>query len=112
LAYHHSVRGGEVIRRARTRAYLTTEELARRLGVAASTLADWEDADPPFSLVERAVTACGADLAAVIAEPDPDPHDVSLLETTLRMTVEERVRRLVEYVRFVQAGRAALRDRQ
>jgi hypothetical protein len=35
---------------------------------------------------------------------------VSLLETTLRMTVEERVERLVEYVRFVEAGRAALRQ--
>jgi hypothetical protein len=46
----------------------------------------------------------------VLAEPEPDPHDVSLLETTLRMTVEERVRRLVEYVRFVEAGRAALRQ--
>jgi transcriptional regulator with XRE-family HTH domain len=109
LAYDRGMRGGEVIRRARTRAYLTTEELAERLGVTTSTLTEWEGADPSFSLVERAVVACGADLAGVIAEPDPDPHDLSLLDTTLRMTVEERVQRLVEYVRFVQAGRAALR---
>jgi hypothetical protein len=36
------------------------------------------------------------------------PHDVSLLETTLAMTVDQRLERLKAYVRFVQAGRAAL----
>jgi hypothetical protein len=44
------------------------------------------------------------------AGPDlVDPHDLSLLETTLALSVDERVRRLIGYVRFVEAGRAALR---
>jgi len=49
-----------------------------------------------------------ADLAAVLAEPEPDPHDIGLLETTLAMTADQRLQRLKAYVRFVQAGRAAL----
>jgi hypothetical protein len=44
----------------------------------------------------------------VLAEPEPDPHDLSLLETTLAMTVDQRLERLKAYVRFVLAGRAAL----
>lgn len=37
-----------------------------------------------------------------------DPHDASLLETTLAMTVDQRLQRLIDYVRFVQAGRIAM----
>jgi transcriptional regulator with XRE-family HTH domain len=98
-----------VIRRARTRSGLSTEELAGRLGVAVTEVEGWEQADPQFSLVEHVVQACGAELSAVLAEPEPDPHDLSLLETTLNMTVEDRLRRLENYVRFVQAGREALK---
>jgi transcriptional regulator with XRE-family HTH domain len=104
----YTVQGGEAIRRARTRAGLSPKDLAERLDVPVAEVAAWERADPPFSLVDCAVAACGAELSAVLAEPEPDPHDLSLLETTLNMTVEERVRRLVNYVRFVQAGREAL----
>jgi transcriptional regulator with XRE-family HTH domain len=104
-----TVQGGEAIRRARSRALLSPEELAGRLGIAVAEVEGWERGDPPFSLVDRAVRACGAELSTVLAEPEPDPHDLSLLETTLSMSVEERLRRLVNYVRFVQAGREALR---
>jgi transcriptional regulator with XRE-family HTH domain len=103
------VQGGEAIRRARTRAGLSTEELATRLGVAVDAVAGWELGDPAFSLVDRVVQACGTELSAVLGEPEPDPHDLSLLETTLSMSVEERLQRLVNYVRFVQAGREALK---
>lgn len=37
-----------------------------------------------------------------------DPHDCSLLTTTLAMTVDQRLQRLIDYVRFVDAGRAAM----
>jgi hypothetical protein len=63
-------------------------------------------------VVDFVARACGTDLARVLAEPDPDPHDVGLLETTLAMTVDQRLERLKAYVRFVQAGRAALRNAQ
>jgi hypothetical protein len=47
----------------------------------------------------------------VLSEPDPDPPDVSLLEESLRLSVDERLERMLAYVRFIEAGRTALRDR-
>lgn len=40
---------------------------------------------------------------------DLDPHDGSLLTTTLALTPGQRLQRLIDYVRFVEAGRAAMR---
>lgn len=100
-----------MLRRARTRAGLSSEELADRLGTDVARLTSWEAGDPPFSVVERVVEACQMDLARVISEPDPDPHDVSLLEESLRLSVDERLERMLAYVRFIEAGRAALRER-
>jgi hypothetical protein len=68
----------------------------------------WVQGDPPLSVVDSAARACSTDLAKVLAEPEADPHDVGLLETTLAMSVDQRLERLKAYVRFVQAGRAAL----
>ena len=68
--------------------------------------------NPPLSVVDSVARACSADLARVLAEPEADPHDVGLLETTLAMTVDQRLQRLKEYVRFVEAGRAALKNVQ
>jgi hypothetical protein len=67
--------------------------------------------DPPLSVVDSVARACGVTLATVLAEPEADPHDISLLETTLAMTVDERLQRLKAYVRFVLAGRDALENR-
>lgn len=103
------MQGGEVIRRARRWSGLSQVELADRLGVPASTVANWETSDPEFSVVERAVEACGHELYRVVAEADPDPHDVALIDASLRLTVDERFERLVNHVRFIEAGRAALR---
>jgi hypothetical protein len=66
--------------------------------------------DPPLSVVDSVARACSTDLAKVLAEPEPDPHDVGLLETTMAMTVDQRLERLQAYVRFVQVGRTALRN--
>jgi DNA-binding transcriptional regulator YdaS (Cro superfamily) len=103
-----NVTGGDVLRRILRRCDLSAGELAGRMGVTESQVAAWIHGDPPLSVVNSAAEACSADLAAVIAEPEPDPHDVSLLETTSAMTVDQRLQRLKAYVRFVQAGRAAL----
>jgi hypothetical protein len=78
------------------------------MGVGDRQVADWIRGDPPLSVVDAVARACSADLARILAEPEPDPDDVSLLETTLAMTVDQRLDRLKAYVRFVQAGRAAL----
>jgi transcriptional regulator with XRE-family HTH domain len=97
-----------VIGRILRRSGVSAAELAGRLGVGDRQVADWIRGDPPLSVVDAVARACSADLARVLAEPEPDPHDVSLLETTLAMTVDQRLDRLKAYVRFVQAGRTAL----
>jgi len=78
------------------------------MGVPDVQVEAWMNGDPPLSVVDSVARACRADLAQVLAEPDPDPHDIALLETTLAMTVDQRLERLKAYARFVQAGRAAL----
>jgi transcriptional regulator with XRE-family HTH domain len=102
------MRGGDVIRRARTRGDLSAAELARQLGVSEAEVRAWEAGDPAFSLVQRVVEACHANFASVVTEPDVDPEDVTLLEEALGLTPEERLRRMLSYVRFIEAGRAAV----
>jgi len=101
-----------VIDRILRRSGVSVPELARRLGVTQGQVAAWVQGDPPLSVVDSVARACSTDLARVLAEPEPDPHDIGLLETTLAMTVDQRLERLKAYVRFVQAGRVALRDAQ
>jgi hypothetical protein len=49
--------------------------------------------------------------AAPAAVPDRlDPNEPTLLERNLRLTLEERLEQLVRAVRFIEAGRAALKD--
>src|ERR1022692_2326841 len=106
--YDQTVTGGAVIGRILRRSGVSAGELAMRLGIAEGQVAAWMRGDPPLSVVDSVAHACSMDLAAVLAEPEPDPHDLSLLETTLAMTVDQRLERLKGYVRFVLAGRAAL----
>ncbi|MGH7192236.1 MAG: hypothetical protein ACREJM_01740 [Candidatus Saccharimonadales bacterium] len=101
-----------MIGRILLRSGVSADELARRLGVAEGQVAAWMSGDPPLSVVDAVARACSTDLASVLAEPEPDSHDVGLLETTLAMTVDQRLERLKAYVRFVQAGRVALRNAQ
>jgi hypothetical protein len=110
--YDQTVTGGAVIARVLRRSGVSAHELAIRLGVAEGQVATWIHGDPPLSVVDSVARACSTDLARVLAEPEPDPHDVGLLETTLAMTVDQRLERVKTYVRFVQAGRAALGNAQ
>ena len=107
-SYDQSVTGGAVISRILRRSGVSAGELARRMGLAEGQVGAWMDGGPPLGVVDAVARACSADLAAVLAEPEPDPHDIGLLETTLAMTADQRLQRLKAYVRFVQAGRAAL----
>jgi transcriptional regulator with XRE-family HTH domain len=94
-------------------AALTQRTLAQRLDTTPSVLSRWESGqvEPGFSAVARAVDACGLSLLDVLAEPAVGAHDASLLETTLALTVDERLQRLIAYVQFVQAGREAMSSR-
>lgn len=105
------VTAASVLRRARQMSALSQTQLARRLGTTPSVLSRWEngEVEPAFAAVVRTVEACDLSLAQVLREPPIDPHDASLLETTLAMSVDERLQRLIDYVRFVQAGRQAMR---
>jgi transcriptional regulator with XRE-family HTH domain len=99
---------GAILRRSG----VSVDELASRMGVAEAQVQAWANGDPPLSVVDSVARACSMDLAKVLAEPEPDPHDLGLLETTLAMTVDQRMQRLKAYARFVEAGRAALRNAQ
>ena len=110
--YDQTVTGGAVIGTILRRSGVSADEVARRLGVTEAQIQAWARGDPPLSVVDSVARACSTDLARVLAEPEPDPHDVGLLETTLAMTVDQRMQRLKAYVRFVEAGRAALRNAQ
>lgn len=92
---------------------LTQRALAQRLETTPSVLSRWESGhvEPAFSTVARAVDACGLSLVDVLVEPEVAPHDASLLETTLALTVDQRLQRLIAYVQFVQAGREAMSSR-
>lgn len=92
---------------------VTQRVLADRLNTTASVLSRWESSqvEPGFATVVRAVDACELSLVDVLEEPDLDPHDTSLLDTTLALTVDERLQRLIDHVRFVRAGRKAMRAR-
>jgi transcriptional regulator with XRE-family HTH domain len=105
--------GADVIRRSRGIARLTQADLALRLNTTPSVLSRWENGqvEPGFAAVVRVVEACGLTLPDVLREPDVDPHDASLLETTLAMTVDARLQRLIDYVRFVRAGQHAMHAR-
>lgn len=99
--------GGAVIERARRRARLSQSALANRIGTPKSVLSRWErgHVDPSFSTVDRVVRACGLHLHDVLAEPEPDPHDLGLIETSLRLDYSGRLQRLIDFVAFVEAAR-------
>lgn len=102
-----------MIRRARQMAALTQAELARRLRTTPSVLSRWEhgQVEPSFAAVVRAVEACGLSLEHVLREPRAEADEASLIETTLAMSVDERLQRLIDYVRFVKAGQGAMQAR-
>jgi transcriptional regulator with XRE-family HTH domain len=104
---------GAIIQKSRRMAGLSQAELARRLGTTPSVLSRWENnqVEPAFAAVIRAVEACELTLVEVLREPEVDPHDVSLLDTTLALTPDERLQRVIDYARFVRAGREALQGR-
>lgn len=103
--------GGVVIRRARQRAGITQATLAARIGTTKSAISRWENAqvDPSFGAVVRAAQACSSNVGMLLSEQEPDPHDVSLLETARTQTPSERLQRLIDTVTFIESGRKGRR---
>ncbi len=90
------MRGGELIREARTRAGLTQAELSERTGRARSVIARWEQGiiSPPVESLLACVHACGFDLPLVLVPLD-ESADRELRES-LMTPPSERVTRMLE----------------
>jgi transcriptional regulator with XRE-family HTH domain len=90
------MRGGELIREARTRAGLTQGELSERTGRDRSVIARWEQGiiSPPIESLLACLHACGFDLPFVLVPLD-ESADAELGES-LMLPPSERVKRLLE----------------
>jgi transcriptional regulator with XRE-family HTH domain len=89
------MRGGELIREARTRAGLTQTELSQRTGRDRSVIARWEQGliSPPVESLLGCVHACGYDIPLVLVPLD-ETADREIREA-LVATPSERVVRML-----------------
>ena len=86
---------------------MSQAQLAQRTGRPQSVISRWEHekVEPSFRAVDDAVRSCGLELETVLGEPEPDVHDVALLESSLSLSVSQRLQRLIDFVGFVEAAR-------
>lgn len=103
------VTAATVLRQARRQAGMSQRTAALAAGVRQPLFSRIESgrSQPSLATLDRLVRACGYALL-VSLEPLPDPHDVSLLESTLSLTPEQRVDRLVELHRVAGELQAAV----
>ncbi len=94
-----------LVQEARRRAGLTQRELAERAGTSQAAIARIERGrqSPSLETLERILHAC--DLEVRIQLVPRDDHDERLLEATLAMTPEERLRTVEEMTRVVASAR-------
>ena len=99
------MRGGELIREARTRAGLTQTELSERTGRDRSVLARWEQGliSPPVDSLLTCVQACGLDIPLVLVPLDESADQV--LRASLLATPSERVAQMLEHLGRAPATR-------
>src|SRR5688572_15581468 len=96
-----------MVRWARRRAGLSQRELAERAGVPQSTLARIESGavDPRVGTVRALLRACEMDLEAL---PAPGIGvDVTLIDSHLRMTVDERMEANARMAAMLDSARSA-----
>jgi transcriptional regulator with XRE-family HTH domain len=88
---------GELIRSARLRAGLSQTELARRLGMASSSIARWETdtVEPGFSTLRRVLQACGFDIPPVLVSYERDAERDSHVQEIRALTPQARMARLL-----------------
>jgi transcriptional regulator with XRE-family HTH domain len=99
------MRGGELIREARTRAGLTQTELSERTGRDRSVIARWEQGtiSPPVESLLACVHACGYDIPLVLVPLDESADEE--LREELRSTPSERVKQMLEQLAEQRAGK-------
>ena len=98
------MRGGELIREARTRAGLTQGELSERTGRDRSVIARWEQGlvSPPVESLIVCLHACGFDLPLVLVPLD-ETGDKDLADSLMRAP-SERVKRMLRELGQKRAG--------
>lgn len=101
--------GGQLIKEARKRAGLTQHQLAVRLESHQSVVARWETgrSRPDFETVRQAVRASGFELGTTLSPTDD--HDLGLIRRELRLLPHERLSRMVDAVRKLDAMSRAAR---
>jgi transcriptional regulator with XRE-family HTH domain len=96
-----------LLREARRRAGLTQRELAERAGTSQAAVARIERGrqSPSLETLQRLVRACGFDIRFHLAPPDG--HRDRLIDATLAMSPEERLRTVEDATRLAGAVRTA-----
>jgi transcriptional regulator with XRE-family HTH domain len=89
------------VRQLRHAAGLSQRALAQRAGTSQPAIARYEQgaATPSWETIERIASACGR-WVRISSGIVPDPHDIALSETLLRLTPAERLRALHRFARL------------
>lgn len=100
------MKGAQFVREARRRAGLSQAGLAARAGTTQSAIARVESGrtSPSLDYLTRLVRACGFDIQARLV-----PHDNgewTLARENLRLTPEERLRKMLATTELVRTARA------
>lgn len=100
------MKGGHFVREARRRAGLSQAELAARVGTTQSAIARVEAGrtSPSLEYLTRLVRACGFDIQARLVPSDD--QDMILARGNLRLTPEERLRKMIATADLVATARA------
>ena len=99
-----------LIRQARKRAGLTQAELASKVATTQSAVARWERgaSRPTVERLQSLVEACGLELSFGLTPRNDD--ELAALRRNLTLSVDERVARVVQLHRFLEAGRTAMAE--
>jgi transcriptional regulator with XRE-family HTH domain len=100
--------GSHLVREARRRAGLSQKQLAERAGTTQSAIARVESGTtaPSMERISELARACGFDLEVHLVPADD--HAWSMVKRNLDLTATERLRNLINAVKFIQAGRGAM----
>jgi transcriptional regulator with XRE-family HTH domain len=95
-----------LVQEARRRAGLTQRELAERAGTSQAAIARIERGRqvPSLETLEKILHAAGLELRVDLGPVDD--HDAQLIEQTLAMSPEQRLRAIEEMTRLAAAARA------